>query len=88
MRRIRQSILGILTATTLAAGVGFAAVPAGAGIDDFVQCEEPDEGIGPPPADQCPDHPPTEEPTEPTEPEVPDEAAPATPVPANPNFTG
>ena len=87
MRRTRHRILGLLAATTLAAGIGFAAVPAGAGIDDFVQCEEPDEGIGPPPADQCPDHPPTD-PGEPGEPGEPDEAGPVTPVPANPNFTG
>jgi hypothetical protein len=87
MRKIRTSIFGLLAASTLAAGFGFAALPAGAEIDDLVQCEEPDEGIGPPPADQCPDHPPTD-PGEPTEPGVPDEAEPATPVSANPNFTG
>jgi hypothetical protein len=86
---IRTRILGSVAAATLTAGLGLAALPAGAagpgpvdGPDDIKICEE----LEITPADDCFDHPveePDPEPDPDPDPQVDDD-----PKPGRPDFTG
>jgi hypothetical protein len=84
---IRTRILGSVAAATLTAGLGLAAMPAGAAgpgpvadVDDVAICEE----LEITPEDDCFDHPVEEPDPDPEpEPEVNDD-----PKPGRPDFTG